>query len=110
MRKYLTKKEVIAIYTAEGTLREIADTHGTSLAHVGRIKRGDIYREITSILPCTPSKNYRALRSSSRLTVERIREIENCTYSVRVAAKALGVSRCTIQRYRNRANGAGASV
>lgn len=103
MRKYLTKKEVIEIYTAEGTLREIAATHGASLAHVGRIKRGDIYREITNIVPCTPRKNYQSLRSASRLTVERIREIENCTDSVRLAAKALGVSRCTVQRYRKRA-------
>lgn len=109
MRKYLTKKEVLAIYVAEGTLKEIAQRYSSSLVHVSRIKRGVVHREITKTVTREARKNYKSLRSTLKLPEERVREIEAHTESVRRVAKALGLAPCTVHKYRKRLR-AGASL
>ena len=47
MRGYLTPDQVIAIYTAKGSLKVVAETFGTSMANVSRIRRGDRQAKIT---------------------------------------------------------------
>jgi hypothetical protein len=110
MGEHLTKKQVLDAYYAEGTLKEIAEDNGMSMAHVSRIKRGLVHREITADLPRIPRKNYKSLRSTLKLPDERVREIEARTDSVRSAAKALGLAQCTIHKYRKLARSIGVAL
>lgn len=47
MRGFLTPDQVIAIYTAKGSLKVVAAAFCTSMANVSRIRRGERQAKIT---------------------------------------------------------------
>lgn len=93
MPEKLTKKQVLEIYAAKGTLQEIGQKYDLSPAHVGCIKRGVSHGAVTGHkLPASTRKV---------LSAELITQIKQHEGTVKAAAKELGVAESTIKKYRN---------
>lgn len=92
MPEILTKKQVLDIYHAIGTLQEVGLRFNISPAHVGCIKRGMSHGAVTGA-PIAESKR-------KVLSAELILAIKQHTGTVRAAAQELDVAESTIKKYR----------
>lgn len=88
----LSRKQVLDIYHAKGTLQEVGSRFNVSPAHVGCIKRGMSHGAVTG---AKPAENKRKV-----LSPELILKIAEHTGTVIAAAQELDVSTATIKKYR----------
>ena len=88
----LSRKQVLDIYHALGTLQEVGARFNISPAHVGCIKRGVSHGAVTG---ASVAENKRKV-----LSADLIRKITEHTGTVRAAAQEFGVAESTIKKYR----------
>lgn len=90
----LSRRQVLEIYAAEGTLQQIGERFNITASHAGYIKRGMSHGAVTGAQPAASTRKV--------LSADLIQQIKAHKGTVRAASIELDVAGTTIKKYRGR--------